>query len=215
MKTRLASGLVLGFLLAISSAWAGQSSPAVSTREGEPITIGVYDYAQAGSAILLKAERATGGILQNAGVSIAWLSCSADETAPSNPGCAHLAGPLKITLHILPKDTAVRLRQKNDVFGIAAIGEEGEFGCDAWVFYDQVKEAAAQTGLSLPQIFGTVIAHELGHLLLGPNSHSRTGLMRARWSRQELLAADLGELTFSSSERDRIRNSVVVRRQAL
>jgi hypothetical protein len=215
MKTRLANGLVLGFLFAVNSASAGQSSPAVSTDEGEPITIGVYDYAQAGSGVLLKAERVTGRILQNAGVSIAWLACSADETAPSNPGCSNLAGPLRLTLHIVPNGAAGRLRQKGDVFGIAAEGEAGEFGCDAWVFYDLVKEAAGQTGLSLPQIFGTVIAHELGHLLLGAKSHSKTGLMRARWSRQELLAADVGELTFSNSERDRIRNSVVARRQAL
>ncbi len=215
MKTKLANGLVLGFLFAVSSAWAGQSSLAVSTDEGEPITIGVYDYAQAGSRVLLKAERVTGGILQNAGVSIAWLACSADVTAPWNPGCANLAGPLKITLHVLAKDTAIRLRHKSDVFGLAAVGEEGEFGCDAWVFYDQVKEAAAQTALSLPQIFGNVIAHELGHLMMGPNSHSRTGLMRARWSRQELLAADLGKLSFSDSESDQIRYSIVARRRAL
>jgi hypothetical protein len=108
---------------------------------------------------------------------------------------------------------AKRLRQKNEVFGIAAEGGDGGFGCDAWVFYDQVKEAAVQTRLSLPQILGNVIAHELGHLLLGVHSHSGSGVMHARWSREELLAADLGELSFSNSERTRIRNSVIARRQ--
>lgn len=215
MRERLASGLVLGFLLAVSSTSARQTSPVVSAEEVQQITIGVYDYAQAASGVLLKAERVTAEILQNAGVSVVWLACSADETTPSNPGCANLVGPLKLELHIVPNAMAGRLRQKGDVFGIAAEGGEGEFGCDAWVFYDEVKEAAAKTGLSLPQILGTVIAHELGHLLLGANSHSRTGLMRARWARQELLAADLGQLSFSNSERDRIRHSMVARRQVL
>jgi hypothetical protein len=110
---------------------------------------------------------------------------------------------------------AKRLRQKGDAFGVAAEGGEGEFGGDAWIFYDQIKEPAVRGELSLTQILGSVIAHELGHLLLGTNSHSRTGLMRARWSREELLAADLGELNFSKSECERIRNSLVARSQAL
>jgi hypothetical protein len=215
MKTRFASGLILGLLFATSSAWAKQSSPTVSTDEGQQITIGAYDYAHAAPYAVLKAERVTDGILQVAGVSIVWLACSADESSPRNPACANLVGPMKLTLHIIPKDAAARLRLKSEVFGIAAEGGEGEFGCDAWVFYDKVREAAALTGLSLPQIFGTVIAHELGHLLLGTNSHSRSGLMRARWSREELFAADLGELVFSNSERDRIKSSIVARRQAL
>lgn len=215
MKTRRAVGLVLGFLLAVSAALARQSSAASSSDEDQKITIGVYDYAQAASEVLTRAERVTDGMLQNAGVYIAWLSCSADESSPRNAGCSNLAGPLKITLHIVPGSKKERLSKNSDAFGLAVEGGAGEFACDAWVFYDQIKKAAASTGLSLPQILGGVIAHELGHLLLGANSHSRTGLMCARWSRKELLAADLGELGFSDSERARIRNSVVARQKAL
>jgi hypothetical protein len=215
MKKRFAIGLILGFLLAISSAWATQSSAAVSTGKDQQITIGVYDYAQAGSEVLPRAEHVTDGMLQNAGVYIAWLSCSADESSPRNAGCANLAGPLKITLHIVPGSKKERLSKNRDAFGLAVEEGAGEFACDTWVFYDQIRLAAASTGLDLPQILGSVIAHELGHLLLGANSHSRTGLMCARWSRKELLAADLGELSFSDSERARIRNSVVARQIAL
>jgi hypothetical protein len=109
---------------------------------------------------------------------------------------------------------ARKLPQKSDGFGLAAEGGKVEFPCYAWVFYDHIKEAAVEKGLSLPQILGNVIAHELGHLLLGANSHSMTGLMRARWSWEELIAADRGELNFSNSERARIQNSVFARHQA-
>lgn len=213
MNTRLAGGLALGFFLAGSSSQARQSSEVVSKDRDLQITIGVHNYAQVGSGVLLKAERATSQALRNAGISVVWLTCSTSEISPTDAGCANLVGPLRIDLHIESKPTAGRLRQKGDVFGIAAEGGEGEFGCDAWVFYDQVKDSATETGLSLPQILGGIIAHELGHLLLGANSHSRTGLMRAHWSREELLAADLGELGFSNPERERIRNSVIARRQ--
>jgi hypothetical protein len=45
MKTKLANGLVLGFLFAVSSAWGWQSSSAVLRDEDQQITIGVLDYA--------------------------------------------------------------------------------------------------------------------------------------------------------------------------
>jgi hypothetical protein len=215
MKKRLASGLVLGFLFAVSSVWARQSSLARSSDEHQQIAIGVYDYAKAGPGTLLDAERVTAGILHRAGVSISWLACPVDKSSPRNPDCADLGGPLKFTFHIVPDFMARRFRENGDVFGFAAEGGKGEFGGDAWVFYDKVKEASGRTQLSSPQILGHVMAHELGHLLLGANSHSRSGLMRARWSRAELLAADLGGLNFTDEERARIRNSMVARQQAL
>jgi hypothetical protein len=93
-------------------------------------------------------------------------------------------------------------------------GEQG-FGCDAWIFYDPMKRFAVERELSLAQLLGHVIAHELGHMLLGPNSHSGMGLMRAQWSGRELQAADHGGLFFSASESKRIQNAVLVRWQAV
>jgi len=45
MRTRLANGLVLGFLFAVNPTWARQSSPAESRDQGQQIALGVYDYA--------------------------------------------------------------------------------------------------------------------------------------------------------------------------
>ena len=54
-------------------------------------------------------------------------------------------------------------------------------------------------------LLGCVIAHELGHLLLGKSSHSEEGLMRARWEARELREAAKGNLLFSKSETERMR----------
>ncbi len=48
----------------------------------------------------------------------------------------------------------------------------------------------------MPVILGHAAAHEIGHLLLGSNSHSPQGLMRARWSRQDLQNAGIGQSSF-------------------
>lgn len=50
------------------------------------------------------------------------------------------------------------------------------------------------------------MAHELGHLLLGTNSHSVNGLMRAHWDWENLQAAQRGELLFLRPEAAQIRN---------
>ncbi len=89
-----------------------------------------------------------------------------------------------------------------------------EFTSDAWVFFDLLRKAASEFQLNTSLVLGNIIAHELGHLLLGANAHSKWGLMRARWTREDLVAADRGELSFSNLERDRIHIAVIARYQA-
>jgi hypothetical protein len=49
---------------------------------------------------------------------------------------------------------------------------------DATVLYDRVKKFARRYRVNRGVMLGYVIAHELGHLLLPPNSHSVAGVMR-------------------------------------
>ena len=52
----------------------------------------------------------------------------------------------------------------------------------AYVFYDRIKRVAVSHQASVERALGHVIAHELGHLLIGVNSHSNEGLMRPGWN---------------------------------
>ena len=49
-------------------------------------------------------------------------------------------------------------------------------------------------------ILGNVIAHEIGHILLGPGSHSETGIMSFPWGRKQLLDASRGLLLFTPEQ---------------
>jgi hypothetical protein len=60
-------------------------------------------------------------------------------------------------------------------------------------------------------ILGHVIAHEVGHLLLGTNSHSQDGIMSAEWSGSELRRLAKGALLFTASEPMRIRTELASR----
>jgi hypothetical protein len=48
----------------------------------------------------------------------------------------------------------------------------------AYVFYDRVADLNIGASRSVPSLLGDVIAHELGHLMLRPPSHSAGGIMR-------------------------------------
>jgi hypothetical protein len=52
----------------------------------------------------------------------------------------------------------------------------------------------------VPIILGCAIAHEVGHLLLGSNSHSGSGIMQRRWERKEMRHAMTGTLLFTPEQ---------------
>ena len=54
-------------------------------------------------------------------------------------------------------------------------------------------------------MLGCAIAHEVGHLLLGPSSHSAGGIMCGEWGPKELQLALMGRLLFASQQAKLIR----------
>jgi len=69
----------------------------------------------------------------------------------------------------------------------------------------RAQELGVTSNQGVDRILGSVMAHELGHLLLGLNSHSVTGLMRARWGNDELRCLDMGTLVFLPEQGKRMR----------
>lgn len=74
------------------------------------------------------------------------------------------------------------------------------------VFYRDVQEVAEVDVTSTESLFGFVIAHELGHLLLGLHAHSGWGLMKPCWNRTDVAhGVAQGQFRFSAREGERIR----------
>jgi hypothetical protein len=170
-----------------------------SDAELDPtITILVYNQAQAPPAILIGAEREAARILSHAGVRASWFDCSAwHSEAGSQDICQKGWGPMNIGLRVLAKPTR---RLQDTRFGFAIIPGL------ASVYYDyQAHFVSDDVGLGQPLILGCVIAHEIGHLLLGPNSHSSQGVMQAEWGKRQIRQALMRDLLFSPEESQLIR----------
>ncbi|MBI3476760.1 MAG: hypothetical protein HY010_13590 [Acidobacteria bacterium] len=193
---------------------ASQSALQLPSDVATQITVRVRNYAQIESNVLSKAETTARKILHEAGVNTLWLVCFDGTTWSGEVACTRLPGPMDLVVNVLPLSMSRSLYDRGDAFGYATEGGlEESFGSIAWIFYDSIHRLAAERQLCLGQLLGYAFAHELGHLLLGPKSHSGVGLMRSPWSSRELLAADQGALFFSASESRRLQEATVARWQ--
>jgi hypothetical protein len=65
------------------------------------------------------------------------------------------------------------------------------------VFYDRFAPMAVSTPMVAAIVFGHILAHEIGHVLAGVDSHSESGLMRARWTDEDYMDMRVHKLRFS------------------
>lgn len=207
-------GLLLSFLVATSSLAASQSAPAARANKEKQITVRVRNYAGIDPGLLLKAETTANKILWEAGTDSVWIMCFDGTAWSGSAECTTVPGLKDLTVNVRPVPVPQGSHLKEGVFGYANEDGEQGFGCDAWVFVEPIERFATEKGLNWVQLLGHVFAHELGHLLLGANSHAGVGLMRAQWSSRELSAVNRGGLFFSAAESKRLQNAVLARWQA-
>ena len=195
VKKLLAAGAVVGLATPVWSATARGANPHV--------VVYLTDSAQTSARSLAQAEHEAGRIFQNAGITLDWIHCThaADENIAT--GCHRTPAPGELAIRILP-----RARQAlGSVFGSSFLDRSG--GVYADIFLDRVQQLReVDPSLTLEPILGDVLAHELGHLLLGTGSHTPTGLMQATWKYPQLRLIEMGQLSFSAKEAALLRTRV-------
>ena len=117
--------------------------------------------------------------------------------------CARFEWPAYLAVRIAPLSAS----SASEAFGVAFLSNEGT-GCYSDVFYDRALELHADWNVNLSDILGNVMAHELGHLLLGSNSHFGDGIMRAQWQGEELRRLSRGSLWFTSEQASHMRGKL-------
>jgi hypothetical protein len=201
--------IVMGFLLSTNATALSSAPQADRTSRSLRITVRVYDYAGVPAGTLRQAEEEVTRIFNLARVELAWLDCPTSiEEASEYPACEPPMGDMEVGLRILSQSMAARLRSSREQLGFALPSERPGKASDAWVFYHRVEELAAAKDASMSQILGIAISHEIGHLLLGTQSHSHLGIMRANWGPRDLQEAGRGLLFFTTDQGERIRAEV-------
>jgi hypothetical protein len=166
----------------------------VGDAQGAQLNVSVYNDAGVAPPMLNKAEFVAATVLARAGIHVTWEKCSAPGTSAYS--CDHPDIGRQLSVRITP--TTIHSMQAS-IFGVAFLSLEGK-GRYADVFYSRVLQLHDDNKTSLPDVLGCVMAHELGHLLLGSNAHSTAGIMQRQWQAAELNQLQKGALLFTHEQ---------------
>ena len=159
------------------------------------LVLQLHDFAGAPPSVLVNAERELTRVYDAIGVRVEWDH--ADPHADDRPVLhviliAHESGDLRRTRDSVMAATLRTARGTPVVY----------------VFYRRVEAEAARYAVSVALVLACALAHELGHVLMPERGHSKGGLMRACWGRDDFHRANQGQLRFSADEAARIRTGL-------
>jgi hypothetical protein len=126
------------------------------------------------------AEGYASRIYHSIGINLRWKhSCTNAEL--NNPGTAFTANSIIIGI-----EWAANAPLTVPIRALAAARPFQPTGNRITLYLDRLK-GLLENGLAAA-VLGHVLAHEIGHVLLGHNGHSNEGLMKATWSQAEMTA---------------------------
>jgi hypothetical protein len=190
---------------------AGASSKS-SNSEQTPLLLSVlvFNHAEVDPAGLEAAKETAATIYRKAEIDVEWRSFS-PSTGSEPPPEDRAVLPLNL---ILPGRNAYPWLKKTLGLPKTALGfaltqpQDAPHGDTAYVFVNLVEGLAqAERPTRLGVILGHIVAHELGHLLLG-RGHSPNGLMSAEVGELTLRLADANRLHFTRAQANRVREVV-------
>jgi hypothetical protein len=168
----------------------GSSRPAAG--QDLTVTLQVQNRAHVADDVLARAEAEVTRIYARAGVHAVWASAG------------------QVTVMILTREASDLMNPIKDAMGFAP-GTETVRGRVAYILAYRVDDVAQAHGMDKAVMLGGAMAHEVGHLLLSINAHSKTGIMRADWNEGDFRRASCRQLFFTGEQaaqiRTRMRNS--------
>ena len=177
------------------------------------LTVRVENYAGAPNRLIAGAQSHAAKIFRAFGAEIRWVDCRVGPSGKvENPACRTANGPSDLTVRLLPESQAENFPIDPGAFGIAQPSTTGGFGYMAYIFYHRVEELC-EGQYPKAAVLGHMIAHEIGHLLLGLSSHSQAGIMSVPWRSKDLRRAGQDGMRVTKRESRRIRANLRKRAQ--
>jgi hypothetical protein len=169
----------------------------------DSLLVRVYDNAGVPAAERKRAFSRAADILERVELSAAWLECPPDQ--PKKPAaCNTPPAPGEIVVRFVRASPQAD-RDYSRAIGYSLIDSRTGRGTLATVFIDRVERLAEVARFDRSAILGRAIAHEIGHLLLGTNAHSSTGLMRETWTFEEVRRNQAGDWQFTPTQQDHLQ----------
>jgi len=155
----------------------------------------LQNIAGAPTSIVDQAARELTRVYDDIGVRVEW-----DRTGDHHAG----AGPV-VRVILIARESGELRRAPRTVMGATTWTDQGT--PVVYVFYRRVEAEAERYAVSAALVLACALAHEVGHVLMPEGGHSREGLMRACWNRDDFNSADRGQLRFVPAQAALIRAS--------
>jgi hypothetical protein len=185
--------VAVGCLVAVVGA-ASSSTARERQNAGAVIEVAVSNLASVSGTTLAAARAKAGAFLASAGIESAWIDFS---TRAATDAATQARAAFKVRVLVRPRQAAWE-PGKVKVMGVSAAGDST--GGIVSIFMDAVEEVALRHGVSVWDMLGLALAHEIGHVLLPPSAHSVFGVMKGDWNGDDIRAAVLGELRFTDAQ---------------
>jgi hypothetical protein len=169
------------------------------------LPVRLYDYVNLPDEERNELTSTTARILRHAHIVVKFTVCYRDGVESTVFDCAGYLRPGELMLRILEAQSASNSRQP----AFAAMTPEG--GAIMTLYISPAARSARSSALTYGAVLGHAVAHEIGHLLMGANSHSPGGIMRAVWRQTEEELMVKRSLLFDSGQSRRIRSALIVK----
>jgi len=187
---------ILMLLCAAHTATAHGASAAEADRETQDpwLRIAVRMYGAADAHVsadgdvdaLTTTLTETVRILRAAGVQLSVLSCQGWESGDQSDPCARVLNRHEFAIRTYRSSAFTPHTTGDHRLAYSLMDFSSGRGSLITVDVSAIEWLAAASGSDPRLLFERVIAHELGHMLVGSAEHGHTGLMRAVWSNAEL-----------------------------
>jgi len=184
-------------LLAVATLSVSGAAPAT-------LTVRLYNTAGIPDVELQASRRTAELILRDTGLDVTFRQCVSrvPSVAPVD-SCAEPLRPTEVVVRVIDAPM-FNTTLHPDAYGITYVIRDLDRGWLATVFADRINVAAARVDVDGGTLLGRVMAHEVGHLLLGTRYHGASGVMRAEWSDAQL-ARTAREWRFTTIEATRMQ----------
>lgn len=153
----------------VLAAGLGFTQPIAQAADPNPtIAIRVDDPNGSITESLPRAQALATDIYREAGVTLQW---TVDKTTKAK----------RTLLVVITTSATAPAGLPSDSMGVAPSPGDGTRGTTAYVFSDRVTAFAESNRLAAWHVLACALAHEIGHLLLPPNAHDSSGIMRGSW----------------------------------
>jgi hypothetical protein len=199
--------LVLGMMVQAISSGRDRVMPENPDGAQPEVLVRVFGVGAVSGLTMAQGEVVAKQILASAGVRIRWV-VSAVPRGPKLQSAACENAPAVETIDIR-FTYSMPAEYKRGV--LAEARPFAKCGVRITVFFDRVSRIFDLRLAPDATILGHVLAHEMGHVLLQLQSHSETGLMKARWNDHDFVQMRSKKFAFTPEEIAAIQSNLAKR----